>query len=187
MKEKVVTIAKKIPNGKIYLEIITAALSIPVLLSVIFLNLNSLKKPNTPTPTPTPKIEKSIIYIPQANTLQTTPTSSLTPTSPVCQKDIGPVNITSPAEGTTVTENPLSFVIDYSDKDYCAVVWSYKINDGAWSNFTSNNPVIYNLPNGNIKFYLKVQSTVTQKEETLTRNFIYSGTNNSASSSATIQ
>lgn len=175
MKEKAIKIAKKIPNGKIYFELITAALSVPVLISVLLLNYNNIaNKPKpTPSPTPTPvaSSQNKIIYVTQPvsnNSNNPTPVEN-------CIKDIGPVKISFPDEGQTITDNPISFDISYPDSKYCSVVWSYKINNGSWSGYTANNPVIYNLPNGKISFDLKVQSTVTQKEISLERNFEYNG------------
>ncbi len=172
---KLINAAKKISSKKHHLDFITAVLTIPVLLSVIILNysnLQNLKNKNSITPTPTP-VEK-IIVVPQQN--QKTQNQTPSPTSATCTKDIGPVSISSPSESETVTDNPVCITISYNDPSYCSVVWSYRINNGNWSDFSSNNPCIYNLPSGNVKFDLRVQSTVTQKETDLTRNFVYQGT-----------
>lgn len=175
MKEKAIKIAKNIPNGKIYFELITAALSVPVLISVLLLNYNNINnkpKPTaSPTPTPTAAELNKIIYITQPASNNPTPVNN-------CIKDIGPVKISFPADGQTITDNPVNFDISYPDSKYCSVVWSYRINNGSWSSYTANNPVIYNLPNGKVIFDLKVQSTVVQKEISVERNFVYSGNSN---------
>ncbi len=192
---------KNLPDKKHHLDFLAALLSIPVLLSVILLNytnLNNLQKSKTSlTPVPTASVSTSptqqIIVVPQDNNAQqqSSPSAILTPAS--CQKAIGPVSITYPAEGQTVSDNPLCVNISYDNTNYCSVVWSYSINGGPWSNFTGNNPCIYNLPNGNVKFNLRVQSTVVQTEVGLTRNFVYGGsvvatpTPSPASSSAVLQ
>jgi len=163
--------AKKLTHKKHHLDFIVAVLTIPVLLSVIILNytnLQNIQKNKNITPTPT-QAEK-IIIDPQ----KTLANPSLASTT--CVKDIGPIDISFPKENQTVSDNPLCINIKYADANYCSVVWSYKINSGTWSEFTGNNPCIYNLSGGNVKFDLRVQSTVIQKEETLTRNFIYKGT-----------
>jgi hypothetical protein len=182
---KLINAAKKVTGKKHHLDFLTAILTIPVLLSVIIINYSNLQNmqnnKNIPTPTP---IEK-IIVVPQT---QTNTEKSTTPTSATCIKNIGPVTISTPKEGEFVTENPVCININYTDSSYCSVVWSYRINNGTWSDFSSNNPCIYNLPGGNVKFELKIQSTVAQKEIDLTRNFTYKGGNNpipSATSSAT--
>lgn len=179
MKEKAVKIARKLPNGKAYLEVITAALTIPVLLTVIILNFSNLNNNKKSTPSPTPSVSEKVIYVPGQEKNIVTPTSSQN-----CKKEIGPVKISFPLEGETVSDNPVYFTIDYNDKDYCAVIWSYRVNGGSWSNYTSNNPVIYNLPNGDVKFELKVQSTVIQKEINLVRNFIYKGSSSPTATSS---
>jgi hypothetical protein len=181
MKEKAVKFARKIPNGKAYLEVITAALSIPVLLTVIILNFSNLNNNKKATNTsPTPSVNEKVIYVPEDGKTIATPTSSEN-----CKKQIGPVKISFPSESETVTDNPVYFNIDYTNKDYCSVVWSYRINGGSWSSYTANNPVIYNIPNGNVKFELKVQSTVVQEETVLTRSFTYRGTPTATSSATT--
>lgn len=171
---KFINTAKKITHKKHHLDFIVAVLTIPVLLSVIVLNYSNLQKSKTEDIVPTPTESKQqIIVVPKDSTKEN---STQAPINPSCTKDIGPISITSPKEKETVTANPVCITIDYSDLSFCSVVWSYRINGGEWSDFNSSNPCIYNLPAGNVKFDLKVQSTVKQKEENLTRSFIYAGT-----------
>lgn len=170
---------KKLPQGKHHLDFAVAILTIPVLLSVIILNYSNLKKAEAPTTT---QNEKPYIIVPTENK-----DADPTPTSSTCKKEIGPLQIPSPKEGQIVSDNPVCVTINYPDSSYCAVVWSYRINGGAWSDYNSGNPCIYNLPNGNIKFDLRIQSTVTQTEENISRNFIYKNSNPSATSSAQTQ
>ncbi len=164
---------KKIKIGKHHLDWIAGALSIPVLLTVIFLNLNNIasQKKNTVNP-PTNQPTEKIIVVPQNSNQEPSPTT--TPTSSACKKEVGPISITSPAEGDTVTGNPVCVTIKYDDPSYCSVVWSYRINNGDWSGYSNNSPCIYNMPSGNIKFDLRVQSTVSQdQQKTLSQNFEY--------------
>lgn len=185
MKEKlskVIKTVKKAPQKKHHLDFIVAILTIPVLLSVIFLNYSNLQKNKTstiPNPSPTQN-EKQVIVIPQKDS------SSPAPTSSTCKKEIGPVNISSPKEGGIISDNPVCITVNYNDTNYCSVVWSYRINNGTWSDYNSGNPCIYNLPNGNIKFDLKIQSTVTQEEQTITRNFIYRGSSSTTATGSAI-
>ncbi|NTU73892.1 hypothetical protein HGB07_07070, partial [Candidatus Roizmanbacteria bacterium] len=123
LKAKVAKIVKKIKAftiKKIHLEYITAVLSIPVLVTAIIINVNNLtKKDVKPTVTPTPQIiNVSDKYLTQN---QGIPTSIVSATSQVCQKRIGPISISEPIEGQTITDNPLCFAIDYSDTNYCSV------------------------------------------------------------------
>ena len=171
---------KKIKVGKHHLDWIAGLLSIPVLLSVIILNLNNLnsQKKNTSTPTSTEKV----IVVPQNNNQASTP--KVEPTNASCKKEVGPISITSPKEGATVTDNPACITIKYDSQNFCSVVWSYRINGGGWSEYNSNSPCLYNLPSGDVKFELRVQSAVSQDQETLTRNFIYKNQNPTSTPSA---
>lgn len=159
---------KKARPRKHYLEFITAALSIPVLLSVILLNWNSLQNEKKQDAQPT--VAPIIIREGSSSNSNPVPTDSQ-----VCKKEIGPISISYPKEGAIVTENPLNIIIKYDNSEYCSVVWSYRINGGVWSEFSSNSPSIYNMPNGDVTFELRVQSTVTEEQEQLTRNFTYDG------------
>ncbi len=179
---KTIRVIKNAPNKKHHLDFIAALLTIPVLLSVIVLNysnLNNLKKPIASTsPSPTQQV---IIVSPS-----TVPNSNNNATpSPACKKQIGPVSIAYPLENQTVSDNPVCVNITYSDTSYCSVVWSYRINGGTWSDYNSNNPCLYNIPNGNIRFELRVQSTVNQTTQTYTRNFVYNGQGTIATPSPT--
>lgn len=162
---------KKAPERKHYLEFITAALSIPVLLTVILVNVNNLnagKKDAAVTPPPTAEPREIIIREGSNSTEKTVPTNA------VCKKDIGPISISYPKEGATLTDNPVNFIIKHDDA-YCTVVWSYRINGGSWSEYSSNAPSVYNLPSGAIKFELRIQSTVSNDQDSIERNFIYQG------------
>lgn len=163
----------KVIERKHYVEFITAALSIPVLLTVILINLNNLNQSKTPqsASAPTPQTREVIIHDNSSNgSVAPQPTNN-----PVCKKIIGPISISFPTEASTVSDNPVNFIIKYDNDTYCSVVWSYRINNGTWSEYSANSPSIYNLPNGSIKFELRVQSTVSNDQTQLTRNFTYSG------------
>lgn len=164
---------KKAPERKHYLEFVTAALSIPVLLTVILVNVNNLNgEKKDATVTPPPSVAPREIIIREGSNSNST--EKIVPTNDVCKKDIGPISISYPKEGATLNDNPVNFIIKH-DSAYCTVVWSYRVNGGSWSEYSSNAPSIYNLPNGPIKFELRVQSTVSSDQDSLERNFIYQG------------
>lgn len=186
LSKKILLSTRNIPEKKTYIEFFTALLSVPVLITVIMLNVNNLKNTNKSTTPPPQKEEK--IYIPVAATQNTgknptsqsinTPTQAISTTSAneACKPEIGPVSITSPAEGDTVTDNPAPIIITYKTGEYCAVVWSYRLNDGSWSAYDDKSIALYNLPQGKIKIDVKIKSIVTGDEKILTRNFTYNGT-----------
>ena len=170
---------RHLPDKKQYVEFFTALLSVPVLLTVILINLNNLnpKKSVVPTPTPTQQEKTIIVSLPpgnQSGNTQITPQPNVT--SEPCNKQLAPVTITSPDEGDTVTDNPVFVTITYDQQNYCSVAWSYRINGGAWSDYGNNSLSLYNLPQGPIKLDLRVQSIVTGQQSMQTRNFTYKGT-----------
>lgn len=180
IKSRIKSTLRKIPSKKSHLDFVLALLSVPVLVTAIIINVGNLQNKNKtaiPTPIPIqtiqPTQEKQIIIVPSS-------APNLTPSStpqPVCIKKIGPINISYPSENQTLTDNPLCINIQYSDTNYCSIVWSYRINNGSWSEYSSNSPCLYNMPSGTVKFELRVQSTVSQDQTSLTRNFIYQNNN----------
>jgi hypothetical protein len=173
---KIIERAKKFARTfprKHHVEYITALLSIPVLLSVIALNYfnlqNTAKKEE---PTAPVQNEKPVVIITGGSSQNSTP---LPTNTPVCKKEVGPITISYPEENQIAHSSPVCFTIRYEDEDYCSVVWSYRINESEWSDYNSNAPCLYNLPDGDIKFELRVQSTVSQDTETIERNFKYLG------------
>ncbi len=188
MIEKVKTLSNRITHKirrmrlqKMHIDYIAGLLTIPVLLTAIMINFGNLNK-NTKTTTTTETPSPQVIIVttaPNNNNADVSQNQTALPTpTPVCQKNIGPISITSPTEGQTVSDNPVCIQINYSDSNYCSVVWSYRINGGSWSDFNNNSPCLYNLSNGNIQFQLRVNSTVSSDSTTLTRNFVYDGANN---------
>jgi len=174
---------KDIPNKKPYIEFIAALLSIPVLLTVILLNLNSLtgnKESKTTAPTPPVAQEKIYVTIPgQPVNVQTTKT----PSEP-CNPGIGQVTIASPDENEIVTENPVQVSINYKSGGFCQVVWSYRINGGQWSSFDDASIALYNPPQGAIKLDLRIKSVVNSDTDAITRNFTYKGSSTPTASSS---
>jgi len=193
--------AKKKQMDRLYekkplIEFIVTLLSIPSILLLLILNFRSLTLSNnaklTPTPNPTQTVSGQ-----GTNTnfftkpVSRTPKPTLMPdqTQAPCNKSLGPVSITSPQEGTTVSTNPVEVNISYDDTDYCSAVWSYSVNGSSWSNYDNNSVALYNLPDGPITFQLQVKSLTSSDSTTLTRDFTYTGQSNApmpttASSSA---
>lgn len=170
-----------LPDKKRYFELLTAVLSIPMILTVILVNMNTInksKESSNPTPTSSPiqvivenpASGSSNINPPKINI--TTPTSIPTPTTVECKKDIGEIEILSPQEGEIVTSNDLCINIS-TDNDYCPVTWSYKLDDDNWSDYSNNNICLYNLTSGQKTLQIKIKSTVVDKTITLQRSFTY--------------
>lgn len=190
----------KVIAKKPYIEFITAFMSIPLSITWLLLNMNNIKNINAhPTPTPTPAtVVKTIIQekeVAGVKTVQSTNNQSsapsVTPSTLVkvvekeaCKKGLGPVSIVSPAEGQTVTDNPVLFSIQYDNSTYCGAAWSYRVNGGEWSGYSDTSLGVYNLPDGPITFELHVKSIVTDDTTTLVRKFIYKSPTQTASSSA---
>lgn len=170
--QKLATSYRKIPDKKPYIEFVTAMLSIPVLLTVILLNLNTLtgtKDQEAKGASITP--QTIVVTAPNESNQQQVVTQQKE-----CTPEIGPVEIVSPEEDEEISDNPLSVTINYDQGNYCSVVWAYRINGGAWSDYDDKSIALYNPPSGTINFELKVKSVVGADSTTLTRTFIYKGT-----------
>lgn len=182
--EKVQKWWKNLPEKKKYLEIVTALLSIPVLATAILLNINNLKSKDAPTPTPQSQGNVVTVVPVELKDKETSPTSTS------CKKEVGPVEITYPQEGQTVSDNPLCVDIAQKNADYCSVEWSFKLNDGQWSSYTDKQFCFSNLPSGSQELQVRVRSTVSQDQELLERSFTYQNKSQSptpATSSGTLQ
>lgn len=158
-----------LPAIKPHLDLLAGILTIPVLLTVIILNFSNLSKENKPA-TPAPSAINSTQPV---TVVQIHPTNVPVVSSATCQPTIGPLSITYPAEGQTVSNNPLCITIDYQSEGYCAVVWAYKINNGPLSDYSNNSVCLYNMAAGKVSFELDVKSLVSSQTKTYTRNFIY--------------
>src|SRR3989344_5210803 len=158
---------KEFHTKKPHIEFFTALLTIPVLLTVIILNMNNLRANDNNKEEP----KNETIVITQAAPEE----KEIIITKEACKAGIGDVSIANPDENENVSDNPLMIDIDYDAGDFCAVVWSYRINNGSWSSYDDRSIALYNLPNGDVKFELRVKSVVGNSQKTLTRNFVYSG------------
>lgn len=172
---KLKTWVQKAPDRKVYIEVITALLTVPVMITVLVTNLNNLSdsRKQKEEINPTPTTQQEIIIRESANTQDSPIRSDTNPNTQTCKKDIGPITIAYPSEGQILTENPVPIVINYSTEEYCAVVWSYRINNGPWSEYGSNSLSLYNMPAGTKTLELRVQSTTNQNQKIITRVFEY--------------
>jgi hypothetical protein len=174
-----------LPEKKRYLELITAVLSIPVLITVIISNVNNLNRQNAasaPAPDPTIIIREvpSSGSASQPSGTSQAGTPSLTPSAPnECIAEIGPIEIASPEENQTIQTNPVCIDIVRNNQYYCSVVWAYRINGSPWSEYTNKSICLYDMPSGNKLLELRIKSVVTGDEIILKRNFVYGGTNSS--------
>lgn len=179
-KKKLLKIKERIsrlPEKKPHLDFIAAILTIPLLIITLVLNLNNLTGKNsaskiTPTLTPAP----TIIY--QGISENVTPLRVTTKPQPTasqnqCIKDIGPISISYPQEGQTISDNPVCIGINYQAGNYCSVVWAYQINGGNLSDYSNDSVCLYNLPSGQDTFVLHVKSLASPSTMTLTRSFSY--------------
>lgn len=163
------------PDKKRYLEFVTALLTIPVLLTVMISNILNLQQKNAvPEPTPVPTvIIQTATPIPQTP-ISTPVSGSASPTPTVsaqCKKEVGPIEITYPTEGQMVSTDPVCLDIVRSGTDYCAVVWQYRINESAWSDYTDRSICMYGLTGGTKNLELRVKSIVSGNEVLLKRTF----------------
>ncbi len=181
-----------LPDKKKYVEFISAALTIPMLLTVILINLNNIKNQSkttttvTPTQTTTP-IQIVITGIPTENKPETpitktipsptiTPSPTSTPSTATCIQEIGPIEILSPQESEIITTDKVCINVSLDSK-YCPLVWSYQLDNDTWSDFSNNNICLYNLSNGKKQLQIKFKNVTTNKTLTLERNFTYQNSN----------
>ena len=168
-----------LPDKKRHIELISATLSIPMMLTVILLNYNNIKSLKDKTIAPATTAPIQVIVDNPANQNTATNSSEINPKTIItppqkteCKKDIGPIQILSPQEGEIISTNNVCINIS-TDNNYCPVTWSYRIGTDSWSNFNNNDICLYNLTPGLKDLQIKIKSTVIDKNITLERNFTY--------------
>lgn len=182
---KIIEWYKGLPTKKSHVEFITAVLSVPVMLTVIILNLNNLaqqknttqKQSTSDKTTPIQVIitgEKNNTPTQYSTPQPSAPTGYISPTMTSCIKEVGPVSILSPRENEVVSKNPLCITIA-TQSNYCGVTWSYRFDNGDWSDYSDNSICLHSLANGNQTIQLRIRSQVSDDAVTLQRSFIYQG------------
>lgn len=183
---------RSLPDKKRYIEFITAFLTVPVLITVLIGNLRNIntqpqdKESNngamvlgtvrqTPTPTTVLRDSEKITVTEETDptpivTVQETPQPSPPPPQQ-CNPSVGNPAIRYPTEGENVTINPVCIDITIDKQGYCSVVWSYRINGSAWSEYTDKSFCIYDLPPGQKLLDVKIKSIVSGDEVTRSRTF----------------
>ncbi|MBI1863212.1 hypothetical protein HYS00_03770 [Candidatus Microgenomates bacterium] len=183
MLENVKKWYRSLPDKKVYFELLGAVLTIPVLITVILLNLNNLHGGNGKNnPIPTPQIIKVVETVaPSQNGAVTSTQTSLGGAQRVspqasCKKQIGPVNISSPQEGQVISSGPVCVTISYNTGEYCGIQWAVRIDGSSYSDFSDKDICYSNLPNGNHSVNVKIRSAVDSTQELiLLRSFQYTG------------
>lgn len=175
--DKIVAWYRKLPEKKRHVEFITAVLSVPVMLTVIIINLNNLNQQKQKQTTSEKILPVQIVITGEKqNTLNEVPTTIPTTTPISCIKEVGMVSITSPRENEVVTKDPVCITVT-TQSGYCSINWSYRLDDGNWSDYSDKNICLHNLTNGNKVFQLRIKSLSSNDEVTLQRSFIYQGNN----------
>lgn len=104
-----------------------------------------------------------------------TPTpASVSPTSKSCRPEIGPIYVLSPQENEIIAKPSVCIKVSYPP-EFCSVSWSYSLNNSAWSDPTSSDICLYNLPPGNQQLQLKVGNGGSSEPVIINRNFIIAG------------
>lgn len=171
---------KALPTKKSHVEFITAVLSVPVMLTVIILNLNNLNQQKKQTVNE--KISPiQVIITGNKESGEKTPLNTVieptdTPAPLSCIKEVGMVSVLFPRENEVVRTDPLCITIA-TQSGYCPLIWSYNLDDSGWSDYTDRNICLYNLTNGNKTVQVKIKNSVSQDSTTLQRSFIYQRNN----------
>ena len=164
-----------LPDKKRHIELITAVLSVPMMTTVILVNLNNIQAQKNKTNS-TASITPIQVIVDSSQTSSPSATTNATisplPTKPECLKDIGPIQILSPQEGEIITTDNVCINIS-TDSKYCPIIWSYRLGTDNWSDFNNNDICLYNLTPGKKQLQLKIKSTSVDKIITLGRIFTY--------------
>ena len=178
MLQRFLRYVRAVPGKKHYLEFVTATLSIPVLITVIMVNLGNLNAKEDKTKDEEAPEKIIVSYAPQAAINPNThdEPEAVAGDSVVCKEEVGPVDIAYPNEGDIITDNPLEVIIERDETgEYCAVVWSYRINNGRWSEYDDKSLALYDIPTGPKTLEVRVKSVANGEEEVLKRTFDYQG------------
>jgi len=192
--EKIKKWYRGLPDKKRYIEFITAILSVPVLLTVLISNISNIQRDRnsskTVAPATTPVPEKIIVITEKPVIASPSPTLATTlnptPTTAECKREVGPVKISKPQENELVTTDSVCIDVSYDNPAYCSVTWSYRVNGGGWSNPMNKNFCLDDLVPGPVELDLNVESTVSNDELTLVRNFFYISKEKTSTSSSAI-
>ncbi len=166
-----------LPDKKRYLELVTALLTIPVLITVILNNVTSLRGKQEAIPTASngaSSVPITVILSPPPSVGETKPTESASPQQ--CTPEVGTAEIAYPRQGDTVTADPICIDIVRQSGNYCGVVWSYRLNGGSWSDFTDKEPCLYGVTSGMKELEVRIKSIVSSDETLLRRTFEVVGT-----------
>lgn len=176
--EKIKKVYQDLPEKKKYIELISAAVSLPVMVTVLMLNLNNLRQTkstsnSTPTPslsqiTPTPSLTPVISTTPRLSPTLT-PTPTITPTPAVCNPDVSSVDFVTPTDNQLISSNSLTIDLTDPATGFCNYLWSYTIDGANWSEYTDKAVSIYNLSPGTKKIQVKVKSIVGTSTKLLSR------------------
>lgn len=180
--EKWMRWVRRTPERKRWFDVLTAMLTIPVLLTVIITNVMNLRSRDEKNASPVPSTTSAPIQItienPQASNqganvaVTPTPRVSVSPSGPSCKEGVADYEIISPRESEIVSNDPLCIVFSPKSKDFCEASWSYRINNASWSPYSDAPVCLYNMADGPVQFELRIKGN-NGEEKTHTRNFIY--------------
>jgi len=180
---------KGLPEKKRWIDVVTAVLTIPVLLTVVisnFLTIQSKKNAEKDNDSEVVTTQAPINITVENPAGSDKPGISPSPEinlNPSCNPDLPEYEIISPKENEIVSNDPLCIVHVVQGSGFCQATWSYRINKSSWPPYTDQPVCLYNMASGDIEFELKVKNEKGD-EEVYTRNFLY---DKKATSSASLE
>lgn len=183
MLDKITDLYHNLPDKKKYIDLVTAALTIPVLISVIVTNLVNLNhdknKDIISAKVVQPTVERIIIKeteFPKPTLEKKKTEITITPSPTIkCDTNLPIFEIISPAENEKISNDPTCVTLNQIDKgNYCSFLHAYRVNDSSsWSTYSDEPICLYNMASGDIKLEIKIKSISIGIEKTYTRNFTY--------------
>jgi len=198
LKEKIALLRKwwsSLPDKKKWLDLVTAALTVPVLITVILFNMNKLqdeKAQNVKDDNASPTIEVVIkgglengTNAALSDKAQSSPATGVEPT-PVCSLEPQPFEIISPEEGEKTDTDPVCISLEPQGEGFCPTKWAFRVNGSSYSTYTNDPICLYNMAEGSVKLEVRAKSDVSGREKTYIRNFSYQTAKNNLSVTLTL-
>ncbi len=166
-------LVQKLQLRKGWVDWVIALLTIPVLLTIVFSNILTIREKNNIPENSTPQASQQPINIVVENpTIKPSPQVSVTPSVPVCKDGLPTYEIVTPQENALVTGDPVCLVFVAQEDRYCSVRWAFRVNNTNWSPFTSQPVCLYNMKSGPVTVEVKFRAE-NDDEQIYTRKFTY--------------
>lgn len=182
IKDQITEFYRQLPDKKRYVELVTALLTVPVLITVILTNVGNLRKEDSKNTdvADTPAVQQVITrFVTPPTDVDDDPDASSQEDPQVidkeCTPSLGGIDVVTPKENQIFATSQVLIDILEPGDEYCPIVWSYRLDGASFSDYSDKQISLFNVSPGEHELDVRFKSLASNEEKLVSRSFTIEG------------